>query len=48
LGAFSCGDDVRSDEASAREFMETSRRRLLRIYKTWYEGLGIGRLLEEG
>lgn len=42
---FSGGHDVRHDEATARTFAETTRARLLRIYKTWYESVGIDDLI---
>lgn len=45
---FSGAYQVKEDEESARLFVETCRRRLLRIYETWYETLNIGELLPGG
>jgi hypothetical protein len=43
---FSGGDQVRHDEATARRFVETCRERLLRIYRTWYESVGVSDLID--
>ncbi|WP_395734207.1 DUF262 domain-containing protein [Prosthecobacter sp.] len=39
--AFSGGDKTRSDEVTVRAFVSKCRERLLRIYETWYEAVGI-------
>ena len=44
--AFSEGDQIRSNEDNARLFAETCRKRLLRIYSTWYDSLAIDQLIE--
>ncbi|MCF7788323.1 MAG: DUF262 domain-containing protein [Prosthecobacter sp.] len=43
--AFSGGDKARRDEAAARSFVVNCRRRLLRIYRTWYEAVGVENLV---
>ncbi|MFZ4596009.1 MAG: hypothetical protein ACOYOF_17250, partial [Verrucomicrobiaceae bacterium] len=43
--AFSGGNKVRGDEATARSFASHCRDRLLRIYRAWYEAVGVAELL---
>jgi hypothetical protein len=43
--AFSGADQTRGDEATARAFASNCRTRLLRIYREWYESVGVGKLL---
>ncbi|HRH96058.1 MAG TPA: DUF262 domain-containing protein [Prosthecobacter sp.] len=43
--AFSGGDKARRDEAAARSFVVNCRGRLLRIYRTWYEAVGVENLV---
>ncbi len=43
--AFSGGDKTRGDEATARAFADNCRGRLLRIYREWYESVGIAELV---
>ncbi len=43
--AFSGGDKARGDEATARLFADNCRNRLLRIYRAWYESVGVEELL---
>ena len=42
---FSGGDEVRLNPAAARQFIKACRRRLLRIYRHWYESMRIADLL---
>ena len=42
---FSGGDKARSDGARAKLFAEACRDRLLKIYQTWYESVGVAKLL---
>ncbi|HZM01614.1 MAG TPA: DUF262 domain-containing protein [Candidatus Saccharimonadales bacterium] len=46
VDGFSVGNAVRSEEAAARLFVETCRKRLLRTYQEWYESVGVTELLE--
>lgn len=39
--AFSGGDRTRSDQVTVRAFVGKCRERLLRIYETWYESVGV-------
>lgn len=41
---FSVGEQARHGEASARTFVITCRQRLFRIYRDWYESVGISQL----
>jgi hypothetical protein len=43
---FSQGDDVRHKEPAARMFIEAGRKRLLRIYREWYETVGVSELID--
>ena len=43
--AFSGGDKTRTDEATARLFATKCRERLLRIYQSWYNSVGIAELV---
>jgi hypothetical protein len=45
VDGFSGGEAVRDGEVAARLFVETCRKRLLRIYQEWYESVGVTELL---
>lgn len=45
LMAFSHGHDTRKIEDNATTFTETCRRRMVRVYREWYEAVGVGRLI---
>ena len=42
--AFSGGEEVRADETIARAFAGRCRERLLRIYRTWHQSVGVAAL----
>lgn len=45
LAGFSGGDKVRWEADAAHAFVTVCRRRMLRIYRTWYESVGVAELL---
>ncbi len=45
VAGFSAGDDTRTYEAKAALFVQTTKDRLIDIYRAWYEGVEVANLL---